>query len=382
MKYLYLVVCSLLIIACKGQGKTDLSTLRLNESIEDLIDFKNKNMVEVNTVEYPFCLFIEIDNSEKFTFDGIDLKGQKVFFQINSERLKTDSITKFGGGHFDMQGFKDKKELAAILKKQKADPTIYGFRIEMKTPALKKEILKKLESRYGKGIKNPNTDNGLYWNVKKDNRYIFYAPDYDRLIILNNINLSKTCYWDAMNGLIDFGGCDNESYTKELTKNRTDSKDIKDKPVIKIDKNWNINGLTLGTSTEADFVKSSLNKNFERITTVDSKGDLKELMQQNTYNNFHFYFTAGKNGENDQENNILKGYAINDFEAVEVSFENQLKKGMKGEDVLKIIGKNDVVGDPGLKYSNYLEIKNPAYKINLIFDDNKLFSSMYVLKKE
>lgn len=382
MKYLYLVVCSLLIIACKGQGKTDLSTLRLNESIEDLIDFKNKNMVEVNTVEYPFCLFIEIDNSEKFTFDGIDLKGQKVFFQINSERLKTDSITKFGGGHFDMQGFKDKKELAAILKKQKADPTIYGFRIEMKTPALKKEILKKLESRYGKGIKNPNTDNGLYWNVKKDNRYIFYAPDYDRLIILNNINLSKTCYWDAMNGLIDFGGCDNESYTKELTKNRTDSKDIKDKPVIKIDKNWNINGLTLGTSTEADFVKSSLNKNFERITTVDSKGDLKELMQQNTYNNFHFYFTAGKNGENDQENNILKGYAINDFEAVEVSFGNQLKKGMKGEDVLKIIGKNDVVGDPGLKYSNYLEIKNPAYKINLIFDDNKLFSSMYVLKKE
>lgn len=382
MKYLYLVVCSLLIIACKGQGKTDLSTLRLNESIEDLIDFKNKNMVEVNTVEYPFCLFIEIDNSEKFTFDGIDLKGQKVFFQINSERLKTDSITKFGGGHFDMQGFKDKKELAAILKKQKADPTIYGFRIEMKTPALKKETLKKLESRYGKGIKNPNTDNGLYWNVKKDNRYIFYAPDYDRLIILNNINLSKTCYWDAMNGLIDFGGCDNESYTKELTKNRTDSKDIKDKPVIKIDKNWNINGLTLGTSTEADFVKSSLNKNFERITTVDSKGDLKELMQQNTYNNFHFYFTAGKNGENNQENNILKGYAINDFEAVEVSFGNQLKKGMKGEDVLKIIGKNDVVGDPGLKYSNYLEIKNPAYKINLIFDDNKLFSSIYVLKKE
>ncbi|WP_172283157.1 hypothetical protein [Chryseobacterium sp. LAM-KRS1] len=382
MKYLYLVVCSILIIACKGQGKTDLSTLRLNESIEDLIDFKNKNMVEVNTVEYPFCLFIEIDNSEKFTFDGIDLKGQKVFFQINSERLKTDSITKFGGGHFDMQGFKDKKELAAILKKQKADPTIYGFRIEMKTPALKKEILKKLESRYGKGIKNPNTDNGLYWNVKKDNRYIFYAPDYDRLIILNNTNLSKTCYWDAMNGLIDFGGCDNESYTKELTKNRTDSKDIKDKPVIKIDKSWNINGLALGISTEADFVKSSLNKNFERITTVDSKGDLKELMQQNTYNNFHFYFTAGKNGENDQKNNILKGYAINDFEAVEVSFGNQLKKGMKGEDVLKIIGKNDVVGDPGLKYSNYLEIKNPAYKINLIFDDNKLFSSMYVLKKE
>lgn len=55
---------------------------------------------------------------------------------------------------------------------------------------------------------------------------------------------------------------------------------------------------------------------------------------------------------------------------------------MKGEDVLKVIDKKDIIGDAGLKYSNYLEIKNPTYKINLIFDDNKLFSSMYVLKKE
>lgn len=382
MKYLSYLFFLFLMLACNGQEKVDLFKLNLDEPIEKIVDFNDKNMIGVETVEYAYGLLIEMDNPGKYTFDGIDLKGQKVFLQINSERLKTDSITKFGGGHFDMKGFKDKTELAKILKEYKADPTIYGFRMEMQTPTLKKEILKKLESQYGKGTKNPNTDNGLYWNVRKQNKYIFYAPDYDRLIILNKSNLSKNCYWDSMNGLIDFGGCDHEVYTKELTKNRTDSKDIKNKPVLKIDKNWNINDLRLGTSTEADFVKSFTSKNFERVITLNPKGGLQEVMHENKYNNFYFYFTAGKNGENDQKNNILKGYSINDFEAVEISFENQLKKGMKGEDVVKVIGKNDIIGDTGLKYSNYLEIKNPTYKINLIFDDNKLFSSMYVLKKE
>lgn len=380
MKYLFHIIFSLLMISCHGQEKIDLSKLNLNEPIENVIDFKDKNALEINTVEYPFCFLIEGEGN--FTFDGIELKGQKVFFQINSERLKTDSITKFGGGHFDMQGFKDKAELVKILKDYKADPVIYGFRMEMKTPTLQKEILKKLEGKYGKGHKNPNTDHGLYWNLKKEEKFVFYAPDYDRLIVLNNSNLSKKCYWDSMNGLIDFGGCDNEVYTKDLMKNRTDPKDIKNKPILKVDKNWNINNLSLGISTEADFVKSATSKNFERVITWNPKGGLQEVMRENKYNNFYFYFTAGKNGEKDEKTNLLKGYSINDFEAVEISFENQLKKGMKGEDVLKVINKNDIIGDAGLKNSNYLEIKNSTYKINLIFDDNKLFSSMYVLKKE
>jgi len=382
MKYLCYIFFLLLTTACNTQEKTDLSKLNLNEPIENVVDFKDKNALEINTVEYPFCFLIEGKDSGKFIFDGIDLNGQKVFFQVNAERLKTDSITKFGGGHFEMLGFKDKTELTKILKEYRADPVIYGFRVEMKTPDLKKEILKKLEIRYGKGTKNPNTDHGLYWNVKKENKYVFYAPDYDRLIVLNSAGLSKTCYWDSMNGLIDFGGCNNEAYTKDLTKNRTDPKDIKNKPVLKIDRNWNINDLKVGITTEADFLNSGISKNFERVITSDSNGSLKEVMQENKINNFYFYFTAGKNGEKDQKSNLLKGYSINDFNAVEVSFENQLKKGMKGEEVLKVIDKKDIIGDVGLKYSNTIEIKNPAYKINLLFDDNKLFSSMYVLKKE
>lgn len=220
MKKLILLFALLpVLVSCKDRDKIDLSQLHLNESIESLIDFGEPKTIGVETVEYPFCLMIEINDGANYTFDGLDLTGQKVFFQIDSELLKTDSLTKQGGGHIDVRSFKDKNELAEILKNYQAANTIYGMRIEMKTEDFKKQILAKLESRYGKATKNPNTDNGLYWNVAKEQKYIFFAPDYDRLIVLNSTDLSKTCYWDIMNGTIDFGGCDQEAYTKELLKN-------------------------------------------------------------------------------------------------------------------------------------------------------------------
>lgn len=255
MKQLFLLsIVSLIFTSCNSQ--TDLMKLTLDEKIESIIDFNDKNLIGVETVEYPFCLFLEIDNSKKYNFGGIDLKEQTVYFQINSELLKTDSITKLGGAHIDLSPVKNKEELKIILKKYKSENHLYGFRIEMKTLDLKKEILKKIESKYGKGNKNINTDNGLYWNLKKENKYIFYSPDYDRLTILNNSNLSKTCYWDVFNGLIDFGGCNNESYTKELMGNTKKLKETKNKPVLTIDKDWNINEFILGKSNEAIFVES------------------------------------------------------------------------------------------------------------------------------
>lgn len=119
-------------------------------------------------------------------------------------------------GHLRISSFKTKEELTQELSKLNADSVIYGYRIELNTPELKAQLLKELIKLYGKGIKNPNTDNGLYWNLPKENKYIFFAPDYDRLIVLNNKKLSKTCYWDNVNGLIDFGGCDREKYIEEL----------------------------------------------------------------------------------------------------------------------------------------------------------------------
>ena len=259
-----------------------------------------------------------------------------------------------------------------------ADNKIYGIRIEMKNQSLKSKILKKIELKYGKGTKNPNTDNGLYWNVKKENKYIFFAPDYERLIILNNTNLSKTCYWDTFNGLIDFGGCDNEKYTDELTKNRTKPEDIKNKPIIKIDKNWNINSLIIGKSTEGDFVKSEMSKNFERMLTTDADLNVLSLSYDNNYNDTYFYFeTKGKNADN-QTNNFLVGYNISNLKKNDVAFENGLKPEMKYEDVIKLFDKNQILNYDDLKISNYIEIKNEPYKVTLNFDGNNKFSGFYM----
>ncbi|WPO84143.1 hypothetical protein SD427_07355 [Chryseobacterium sp. JJR-5R] len=75
-----------------------------------------------------------------------------------------------------------------------------------------------LAKTYGSGTKNSNTDNGLYWNAENEKRYVFFAPDYDRLIDINSKNLSETCYWDLQNGMVSIGveKCDSDRYFKEM----------------------------------------------------------------------------------------------------------------------------------------------------------------------
>lgn len=366
-------------ISCKTEKKVDLSTLSLTESIENIINFDNILLAGVETVEYPFCLLVEVENSEKYSYEGIDLKGQKVIFQINSEKLKTDSISRFGGAHIDLKPIKNEEELKNTLKSFNAENNIYGVRIEIKTEGLQSDILKKIESKYGKGTKNPNTEKGIYWNVKKENKYIFFAPEYDRLIILNNTNLSKTCYWDTFNGLIDFGGCDNEKYTQELVKNTPKPANVNDKPILKIGKNWNINNLIVGKSSEEDLLKSESNKNSERmVEVIGSTGNINQIAYQNDNHDLYFYLTANQNNIENKKENLMSGYAINDFKKVEITFENGLKVGMKFDDVVKLLDKKLIIDYQDLKFANYIEIKNGSYKVTLNFDENKLFSGMFV----
>ena len=379
MKKLLLLAIFPVVVSCKSQEKIDLATLNLNEPIEKISSFDDNLMIGVETVEYPFSLLLEVEKSKKYSFDGIDLEGQRVIFQIDAEKLKTDSITRFGGGHIDIKPAKNSNELNEVLKSYGAQNKIYGVRIELKTPELQANILKKLEAKYGKGTKNPNTDNGLYWNVKAQNKFILYAPDYRRLIILNNTDLSKTCYWDIMNGSIDFGGCDNEKYMASLMKNATKPEDVKEKPAIKIDKDWNINGLIVGKTTEEDFTKSATNKRFERMTEFDgTTGKTSEIFYQNNYHDFYFYFSASKNNLDNLKENLINGYAINDFRKVDISFENGLKPGLKFEDVVKLFDKASIIDYEQLKFANYIEIKKPPYKVTLNFNDKMLFSGMFV----
>jgi hypothetical protein len=374
------------LVSCKKEVKVvkvDLSKLQLNEKIEKVISYNDSLYIGVETVEYPFCLLIEVDNSTKYNFDGIELKNQNIVFQINSELLKTDSITKSGGSHIDLKSLRNENDLKETLKKFKAEDYIYGIRIEMDTTEQKNDILKKIERKYGKGTRNPNTDNGLYWNLKKLNKYIFYAPDYNRLIILNSTNLSKTCYWDIVNGLIDFGGCDKESYFKDLLVNTTKPEDIKNKPKIKIDKNWNVNGLTIGQSNESDFLKSTINKNFERATVIQgSDGEIKELTYNNEYNYCYFFFNLTKKSDDNPKFNILSAYSISDFERLEISFENGLLPFCSRAQVLQKFKKDQIENYNDYTYSNNIKIKNDLLDIGLYFNDKDQLSSLYILNNK
>ncbi|MXO04488.1 hypothetical protein [Flavobacterium sp. HBTb2-11-1] len=381
--HLFLLAILPFMISCTKPEKIDLSKLKLDEPLINLIEFNDSLLVGVETVEYPFCLFAEVEKSQKYTFDGIDLNEQKIIFQINSEKLRTDSISRFGGAHIDLERIKNGNELKNALRNFKAESNIYGVRIAIEDPNLKSEILKKIELQYGKGTKNPNTDNGLYWNVKEENKYIFFAPDYDRLIILNSTNLSKTCYWDIFNGLIDFGGCDNEKYTKELIKNSTKPEDVQNKPVVKIDRNWHLNTLIVGKSSEEDFLKSPISKNFERIEEINgSSGEMNQIMYQDEYHDFYFYFKVNPKDLENKKANSMKSYLLNDLKKVEISFENGLKAGMKFEDALKILDKKTIVktikNEGELRFANYIIIKNASYEVSLVFDENLLLSGIFV----
>ncbi|WP_343557416.1 hypothetical protein [Sphingobacterium sp.] len=379
MKKLSLLAILPFFISCRSQEKIDLAGLKLNEPIEEISNFDDRLLIGVETVEYPFSLLLEVEKSQRYSFDGIDLAGQRIIFQINSEILKTDSITRLGGGHIDLKQTETASDLEESLKRYDADGKIYGVRVELKTQELKASVLKKLVEKYGKGTKNPNTDNGLYWNIKSQNKFILYAPDYNRLIILNNTNLSKTCYWDIMNGLIDFGGCNNEKYMAELLKNATKPEDVKDKPTLNIDKNWNINNLIVGRTTEEEFTKSPTNSRFfERMTEIDgTTGTINEIYYQNTYHDVNLYFAVSKSYPDNQKENIINGYAINDLRKVNISFENNLKPGLQFEEVLKLLDKLKITYHP-VDFANYIEIKTSSYTVTLNFNENMLLSGMFM----
>jgi hypothetical protein len=216
--FLLLLAILPFIISCNGQEKTDLAKLNLNEPVENLISETSRKSIGKDNVEYPFAILVEDTDTTKFTF--LNIPVNRVYFLL-AAKVNNDSVFKSGGGHFEGTIFKTKEQLLnnlSELKKHNINNEIFGFRAEIRDPKGKSEIKKLLTKMYGNGTKNPNTDNGLYWNVKKENRYIFFAPDYDRLIVLNNKKLSKTCYWDIQNGMIDFrtGNCQVETYFKEM----------------------------------------------------------------------------------------------------------------------------------------------------------------------
>lgn len=220
MKQLLLILILPLITFCSKAEQTDLAQLKLNEPVEYLLSETSRKSIGADSVEYPFAILAEDTDSTKFVFSGIPV--DKVYFLL-SAKVNNDSVMKNGGGYFEGTFFKTRKQLEnnlKILKKQNVSTDIFGFRAEIKGKKNQNEVKQLLTKKYGNGTKNLNTDNGLYWNVRNENRYIFFAPDYDRLIVVNSKDISKTCYWDIQNGIINIGTgkCDSDKYFKEMGK--------------------------------------------------------------------------------------------------------------------------------------------------------------------
>lgn len=379
MKSAVLLLSIVLIVSsCEVPKKIDLSSLKLNEPVHELYNVRDTVLIGIETIEYPYGLIVDVEGSDNYTYEGIDLEENRVMFLINAEVLKTDSITRFGGAHYDMVAITGDTVLNQTLSKYKADQRIYGVRMEMKSPELKSALLHKIQSKYGEGTKNPNTENGLYWNIGNENKLIFFAPDYDRLIILNNTHLSKTCYWDSFNGMIDLGGCDQEKYLQSLIKNSTKPEDVKNKPRLTIDQNWSINNLVIGKSTEEELMQSKFSNSLELTEEYDgATRSLNEISYQDKYHDVYFFLSPSKTDSEDQKNNIIQGYSVTDFKKVDISFDNHLKPGMKMEDVIKLFDPKQIMNYQDLKISNYLEIDKAPYKITLTFDENNLLSAIF-----
>ncbi len=214
---IYITIC-ISFIACKSKPPVDLAKLVLNEKIEQVINFADTNYMGVETMELPVAMMLETQGSNSYTFNGIILENARIMFQVKSDKIRTDSAFHNGWATVSSVRLKSQDSLKNYLKYYGADSLIYGFRLHLPTDDLKARIKSELIKLYGVGTKNPNTDNGLYWHLIKDNKFVLFAPDYNRLIIINNTNISKTCYWDNMNGTIDFGGCDKDEYLRTLLK--------------------------------------------------------------------------------------------------------------------------------------------------------------------
>lgn len=161
------------------------------------------------------------------------------------------------------------------------------------------------------------------------------------------------------------------------------------KPTIVIGSNWSINEMHIDKATEANFEKSNLLQNLERTIhqSFTSETDKYELMYINDLENI-FYIFKVQDGEIDKsEDNTLKVFYIKDFNSINISFENGLKANSSIDDVVKVIGKNNIE-DFENRYSmltsnrsDNLTIKNDMYDITLGFR-NGLLSSIHVKSKK
>lgn len=104
----------------------------------------------------------------------------------------------------------------------------------------------------------------------------------------------------------------------------------------------------------------------------------KEISYNNEDKTLYFYFSVGQGTGDDATTNVLTGYSLQDFKQVDVSFDNGLRPGISYQKAIDLFNKSDIMNVDDLKFSNYIEIKKGNHKVTLNFDEDYLFSGIYI----
>ena len=211
------MVC-MLMLSCKEKARIDLAKLTFTEKAESIINYQDKYAGGINSLQSPLSFALQAVESSSFVFNGLQIDSADIIFQLRSDKIRKDLTLYQGGATLNQERVGNPSELRKVLNKYQADSVIYAYRVGIKSKVLLSSLLKELIKLYGPGTKNPNTDHGIYWNLKSLHRFVFFGPEYNWLIVVDNTNLSKTCYWDPITGDMDLGGCDMEQYKATLLK--------------------------------------------------------------------------------------------------------------------------------------------------------------------
>jgi hypothetical protein len=213
-----LAILCVCLFSCNKRPRLDLANLSLREKAKDLIDYGDRYFGGINSMEAPKAFALQSSGSNSFTFNGKPIDSVGVIFLLMSDRIRKDTTLDQGVAIVNQDPVKDMSDLKLVLAKFKADSSIYGYRLTLRTKSSQTIIAKELTTLYGGGTQIPKVDNSFYWNLEDLHRYVFYSPVYRELIVVDNTHLSKNCFWDPSFGTIDLGGCDIDQYKAELLK--------------------------------------------------------------------------------------------------------------------------------------------------------------------
>jgi hypothetical protein len=213
-----ITLISSLFFGCQEKPTVDLAKLNLTEKATTLINYEDGYKGGVNTMDAARAFALQASHSRSFSFNGQPLDTVGIVFLMRSDQIRKDTSLYQDGATINQDPVNSEADLQRVIRKFQAAGHIFGYQLKITKEAQQDLVLKELIKLYGRATKNPNTDKGLYWNLKSKQKLVLFNPEYQNLLIINYSGLSHSCFADFSTGLIDMGGCDFKQYAAELSK--------------------------------------------------------------------------------------------------------------------------------------------------------------------